>query len=207
MNLRKHFKRQMAAGIIALVPMVVTGLFVWWIIIKTDAVSKALEEKGILAVHFHGQGLVVSLVIAAAVIYVVGLIVNNYLGRKFVSLGEKIIATVPIVKTLYTSVKQVSNSIGVSRKGLFEEVVLIEYPKEEIWTVGFVTSASKGEIQEKTQEKVVNVFIPTTPNPTSGMLVMIPERKLIRTEMTVEEGMRLIISGGIAAPEKHGTSH
>ena len=81
----------------------------------------------------------------------------------------------------------------------------MEYPKDEIWTVGFVTSASKGEIQEKTQEKVVNDFVPTTPNPTSGMLVMIPERKLIRTEMTVEEGMRLIISGGIAAPEKPGT--
>ena len=205
MNLRKHFKHQMATGIVALVPLVVTGLFVWWVIIKTDVVSKVLEEKGILAVHFHGQGFVISLIIAAAVIYIVGLIVNNYLGRKFVALGERIIANVPIVKTLYTSVKQVANSIGVSRKGLFEEVVLIEYPKEDIWTVGFVTSASKGEIQEKTQEKVVNVFIPTTPNPTSGMLVMIPERKLIRTKMTVEEGMRLIISGGIAAPEKPGS--
>ena len=204
MNLRKHIKRQMAAGIVALVPMVITGLFVWWVIIKTDAVSKALEEKGIVAVHFHGQGLAFSLVIAAALIYVVGLIVNNYLGRKFVGLGEKIIANVPIVKTLYTSVKQVANSIGVSRKGLFEEVVLVEYPKDEIWTVGFVTSASKGEVQEKTQEKLVNVFIPTTPNPTSGMLVMVPERKLIHTEMTVEEGMRLIISGGIATPEKPG---
>lgn len=197
----------MAAGIIALVPMVITGLFVWWVIIRTDVVSKILEEKGILAVHVPGQGLVLSLIIAAAVIYVVGLVVNNYLGRKFVGLGEKIIANVPIVKTLYTSVKQVANSIGVSRKGLFEEVVLIEYPKEDIWTVGFVTSASKGEIQEKTQERVVNVFIPTTPNPTSGLLVMVPDRKLIRTKMTVEEGMRLIISGGIAAPEKPGTPY
>lgn len=200
MNLRRHIRRQMAAGIVTLVPLVVTGLFVWWVITKTDVISRALEERGILAVHFPGQGLVISLIISAAVIYLVGLIINNYIGRKFVGLGERIIEGVPIVKTIYTSVKQVADSIGVSRKGLFEEVVLIEYPKEDIWTVGFVTSVSKGEVQQKTQEKVVNVFIPTTPNPTSGLLVMVPERKLIRTEMTVEEGMRLIISGGIAAP-------
>lgn len=201
MNLRKHFKRQMVAGIVALVPIVITGLFVWWVIVRTNVVSQALEEKGILAVYFPGQGFVISLIISAAVIYVVGLIVNNYMGRKFVALGEKIIANVPIVKTIYTSVKQVADSIGVSRKGLFEEVVLIEYPKEDIWTVGFVTSVAKGEIQEKIREKVINVFVPTTPNPTSGLLVMVPEEKLIRTKMTMEEGMRLIISGGIATPD------
>lgn len=195
----------MIAGIVTLVPVVVTGLFVWWVISKTDVVTRYLVIKGILPGYVPGLGLILSLVIAGTIIYFVGLLVSNYIGRKLINISEAIIARVPVVKTIYTSVKQVADSIKISRKGLFERVVLIEYPKDGIWTVGFVTGVSKGEIQEKTQEKVINVFIPTTPNPTSGLLVMVPEQNLIQTEMTVEEGMKLIVSGGIAAPDRHAT--
>lgn len=205
MNVRKHFKRHMIAGVVTLVPIVVTGLFIWWVISKTDVVTRYLVTKGVLPGYVPGLGLILSLVIVGAIIYFVGLLVSNYVGRKLINISEAVIDRVPIVKTIYTSVKQVADSIKISRKGLFERVVLIEYPKDGIWTVGFVTGVSKGEIQEKTQEKVINVFIPTTPNPTSGLLVMVPEQNLIQTEMTVEEGMKLIVSGGIAAPDRRAT--
>jgi len=205
MNVQKHFKRHMIAGIVTLVPLVVTGLFIWWAISKTDVVTRYLVMKGVLPVHIPGLGLILSLVITGMVIYFVGLLVSNYIGRKLIDIGETIIDRVPIVKTIYMSVKQVANSIKTSQKGLFQNVVLIEYPKDGIWTVGFVTGVSKGEIQEKTHEKVINVFVPTTPNPTSGLLVMVPEQNLIYTEMTVEEGMKLIVSGGIVAPNRDAT--
>ncbi len=191
----------MIAGIATLVPLVVTGAFVWWIVLKTEGVSRFLVDKGLLPVNIPGLGLLISLTISGLVIYSVGLLVSNYIGRRLMKIGESIIDRMPIVKTIYTTVKQVADSIKLSRKGLFQEVALLEYPRKGIWTVGFITSESRGEIQEKTKEKVVNVFVPTTPNPTSGMLVMVPESSLVRTSMSVEEGMRLIISGGIAVPE------
>ncbi len=205
MNMRKHFKRQMMTGIVTLVPIVVTGFFIRWVVSETDVVARYLESKGLLPFHIPGLGLILSLFIAMSIIYFVGLLVSNYIGRKLIAFSEVIIDRIPIVKTIYMSVKQVADSIKISRKGLFEEVVLIEYPRNGIWTVGFVTSVSRGEIQEKTKEKVINVFVPTTPNPTSGLLVMVPEQNLIHTEMTVEEGMKLIVSGGIATPEHDAT--
>lgn len=194
--MRKHFRRHLIAGIVTLVPLVVTVLFVWWMIDKTDVLTNALVKRGILPKHIPGMGLVLSIIL----IYLVGILVNNYIGKKFVRLGEMIIERLPIVKTIYTSLKQVANSFNLSRKGFFEKVVLIEYPKDGIWTIGFVTSRSKGEVQEKIRENVMNIFVPTTPNPTSGLLIMVPEKNIIQTRMTVEEGMKLIISGGLATP-------
>ncbi|MFC1671981.1 DUF502 domain-containing protein [Planctomycetota bacterium] len=200
MKSRGHFRRYMMAGIVTLIPLIVTGLFVYWLVGKTDMVTAYLRGQGVPIPDIHGIGLAISLAATVAIIYVVGILTSNFIGRKFLEWSEAIIDKVPIVKSIYTSVKQIADSVSLSQDGLFQKVVMFEYPKEEVWTIGFVTGIAKGEVQMKVPERrLINVFVPTTPNPTSGYLLMVPEENLTPTDLTVEQAMRIIVSGGIAA--------
>jgi uncharacterized membrane protein len=107
---------------------------------------------------------------------------------------------VPFVSTVYKTVKQVMETFGASHKAVFSKTVLIEYPKRECYAIGFLSSEFDGEVQDKTGRAVVNVFVPTTPNPTSGFLLIVPKDKVTELEMSVADGMKLIISGGIVVP-------
>jgi uncharacterized membrane protein len=121
-------------------------------------------------------------------------------GKRALAITEAVIKRVPLLNKTYGFVKEVSHTLLGQEKTVFQRVVLVEYPRSGVYTIGFVTSEAGGEVQEKTQETVVNVFLPTTPNPTSGWLALVPREQVQDLDMSVAEGMKLIISGGAVVP-------
>ena len=134
------------------------------------------------------------------IIFFVGVLATNIFGRELVKLGEKIVEKIPVVRSIYTGTKQVAQTILDAEIETFSKVVMLEFPRKGLWALGFITCENKGEIQYKTGEKILNVFVPTTPNPTSGFLVFVPKTQIIELNMTIEEGLKFAISGGIVAP-------
>lgn len=124
------------------------------------------------------------------------------MGRRLIKLGETILSKLPIVNIIYNSVKQFMEAIFLRRKSSFTQVVLIEYPRKGIYSVGFVTGNSKNRIQDATNEDLINIFVPTTPNPTSGMLILISKNSIIPLNISIEEGLKFVISGGIISPKE-----
>lgn len=145
----------------------------------------------------------VHLIIVAGFIVLIALIgfgTRMLVVRRLLGVGEKLLRRVPMFGPIYGTIRGIADTFRGERRGLFDRVVLLEWPRQGMYAIGFVTQEAKGEVQQKTPEFVVNVFIPTTPNPTSGYLVLAPRESLIELEMSVEEGMRLVISGGAAGP-------
>lgn len=144
-----------------------------------------------------GLGVFMTLV----VIFLIGVITTNVMGAKLLQLGEKILERIPVVRNVYTGAKQVVTTIATTDTGAFNEVVVVEFPRKGIWSMGFITSQTRGEVQDITEEEVVNVFVPTTPNPTSGFLIFVPKCDTTSLSMTVEEGIKMVISCGIVTPD------
>lgn len=142
-----------------------------------------------------GTGVVIVIVLLT----LIGFLTRNFLGRSLLAYGERLVNRMPVVRSVYGALKQIFDAV-VQQSDNFREVVLVEYPRRGIWAIGFVTSATKGEIQNLTEDTVVNVFLPTTPNPTSGFLLFVPRRDLVTLHMTIEEGIKLVISGGLVTP-------
>ncbi|MBD3319798.1 MAG: DUF502 domain-containing protein [Chitinivibrionales bacterium] len=189
--MKKALKKYFASGLLVVVPIALT-VYILMILIKfTDR----LFPISFLPFYIPGFGVIITL----CIILLVGIITTNYLGKKLVALGEFIIARIPLVKEIYNSIKQISEAMFAMEDTSFRRVVLIEYPRRGIYTMVFVTGITKGEIQAKTKQKLLNVFVPTTPNPTSGFYLMVPETDVIELGMSTEEGFRLIISGGMAS--------
>ena len=143
--------------------------------------------------------------LAVSACFVLGLVLIGFatqllILRRLFALGEGLVRRVPMVGKVYWTMREIANTFSGQRKSLFSRVVLLEWPRPGIYSLGFVTSEGEGEVQEKTQGHVINVFIPHIPNPTSGYLAMVPRESLIPLEMSVEEGMRLVISGGMSGP-------
>ncbi|MFQ6088673.1 MAG: DUF502 domain-containing protein [Candidatus Methanofastidiosia archaeon] len=192
-KLRNYF----IAGLVVVIPTIVTFYILYWAFIWTDnLLGKYLKEY----ISFHGRQIYgLGIVLVVVVVLVVGMFATNYFGRTLISSIEKFILRLPLVKKIYSASKEISDAV-LSEKKIFQRVVLVEYPRKGVYSLGFVTSESRGEIQAKTRRNVLNVFLATTPNPTSGMLIMVPEDETLPLDMTVEEGMKLIISGGFVVP-------
>jgi len=131
----------------------------------------------------------------------IGFLTAGLIGRYIIKLGERIIARLPIIRSVYGALKQIFESVLKTSSKSFREVVLIEYPRKGIWAIGFITGDTKGEVQHSLKEEIVNVFLPTTPNPTSGFLLFVPRKDLKVLNMNVEEGIKMVISGGIVTPK------
>jgi len=127
--------------------------------------------------------------------------------RRLLNMGEGLVRRVPMVGKIYGTVREIAEAFGGGRRGAFTRVVLLQWPRPGLYAVGFVTSQSEGEVQEKTPGTVVSVFVPTTPNPTSGYLILAERDQLIPMEMSVEDGMRLVISGGVSGPKVKVPNH
>jgi uncharacterized membrane protein len=196
----KSARNSFFAGLVVVVPVVASVAILWgffnWV---TDfLLPGALRE--------HQQTFlyrVIALVSFVVFVTAVGWVTRLVAGRRMVALGEKIIGRVPLLNRIYGFVKEVSNTMFGGRKTVFRQVVLVEFPRTGIYSLGFVTSETEGEAQAKTKETVINVFIPTTPNPTSGFLVLVPRKQVINLDMTVGEGMKMVVSGGAVVPP-HG---
>ena len=143
----------------------------------------------------------ISMLIVFVLITVLGCFSRYFLGRMLWGWTEQLVGRVPFVNTVYKSVKQIVETFSKQQKAVFQQVVLVEYPRKGVYVLGFLTSTARGEVQEKTGKTVVNVFVPTTPNPTSGFLLMVPEEELTYLQMSVGEGMKAIISGGAVVPD------
>ena len=141
-------------------------------------------------------GLVVTLLIVLAV----GWLTTNFFGKKLFELGELLIEKIPFVRRIYKSSKQVVSSIAEADTSTFRKVVLIEFPRRGLLAIGFVTGESRGEVQRITRDNMLNVFVPTMPNPTSGFLIFSPPEELTEVSMTIEEGIKYVVSGGIVTP-------
>ncbi|ADE54590.1 DUF502 domain-containing protein [Coraliomargarita akajimensis] len=147
----------------------------------------------------------VSVAIIFAIITFVGYGSRFVLGRMVLNAFERLLERVPFINTVYGTVKQIVTTFSKQEKAVFQEVVLLEYPRKKCYVIGFLTSEAQGETQAVTGDVIVNVFVPTTPNPTSGFLLMLPKEDLTRLEMSVADGMKVIISGGAVTPP-HSTS-
>lgn len=141
-----------------------------------------------------------ALVVTLVFIVLVGMTTKNVLGKRLLMLWDEVISRVPLLSKIYETVKQITETLWTSKKTVFSKVVLIEYPRPGAFAIGFITSESKGEVQERTHADVVNVFIPTTPNPTSGWLAILPRNQVTVLDMTVADGFKMVISGGSVVP-------
>ena len=139
-------------------------------------------------------------VVAFGFFVIVGWFASNIMGKFLIRTGEYILDRIPVIRNLYSAIKQIFETITQSQSDAFREVVMLEYPRKGTWSIGFVTGSSKGEVQEKVAAETVNVFVPTTPNPTSGFLLFVPRKELKFLDMSVEEGVKLVVSAGIISP-------
>lgn len=143
---------------------------------------------------------VLATLLVIVLVTVLGYFSRYVFSHYFGNLAERVINNIPGVNTVYRTVKQIIETFTAQKRAVFEKVVLIEFPRKDAWVIGFLTNRAQGEVQERTDEEVWTIFVPTTPNPTSGFLVMVPRRDIRELQMTVGEGMKLIISGGTVAP-------
>jgi len=194
-------RRYFISGILVTAPVVVTFYVVWIIIATIDTyVSNLLPKKFTFQ---HSEGFYIpgfGLIIAFLFLTFIGAIATGFLGRFFVKTSENFLNKMPIIRSLYSAIKQIFEAVLQREKASFREVVLLEYPRKGLWSLGFVSGTTKGEVQNNTGSEVINVFVPTTPNPTSGYLLFVPKEDLYYLEMTVEQGIKMVVSAGIITP-------
>jgi uncharacterized membrane protein len=200
-------KSYFLTGLLVLVPITLTLLVVRWLVRLMDNLLKsllpmALRPEQIFGISVPGIGLLATLLL----ILLVGVLTANIFGRSLVNFTERMVDRIPLVKGIYTLFKQVSDTVLNRDRGAFNKVVLIEYPRRGIWAVAFVTGITQGEVQLITEKKLTNIFVPTTPNPTSGFYILVAEDDMIELSMTVEEAFKLIISGGMVTPPVRNVS-
>ena len=143
---------------------------------------------------------IMAVLVVVIVITILGYCSNYFFGKMIISGTERLIDRLPFINAVYRTVKQIVETFSKQQKAVFQKVVLTEYPRKGVYVLGFLTSEARGEVQDKTGAEVVNIFVPTTPNPTSGFLLMVPKDEVIVMDMTVSDGMKLIVSGGAVSP-------
>ena len=196
-KISKIFKNYFVTGIIVIVPLLVTIIIFRAVINLIDNIFDLLPPKFQPQTYIPVFG--IELIIAFVLIIIVGLLVSNFLGKKFLKLWEGFLIRIPFIKTIYQGVQQLTKGI-VSDKKMFSKVVLLQFPIKGLFFIGFVTGEDKQLIRDNRGRKMLNVFIPTTPNPTSGFFCIAPEDEVEYLDITAEEAFRLIISAGFTDP-------
>ena len=196
-----RIRRYFLAGILVTAPLGITALLAWWIINFVDErITPLIPDKynpeTYLPFSLPGLGLLILFI----VLTLIGALTAGLLGRWIVNTGERILNRMPVVRSVYSAIKQIFETVLAQQSNAFREAVLVEYPRRGIWAVGFITGTTKGEVQNLTLEETVNIFLPTTPNPTSGFLLFVPREEVVPLDMSVEEAVKMVISGGIVTP-------
>jgi len=193
-------RRYLMAGLLVWVPLGVTLLIVAFLVDLMDQTLRLLPEslqpENLLGFRIPGLGAVLT----AVIVFVTGMIVTNLFGMQLFNIGERILQRIPLVRSIYASVKQVTESMFSSGKS-FRKVVLVEYPRKGMWSLAFQTGTGAEEVRDKTGRDVTNVFIPTTPNPTSGFFLMVPREDVVELDMSVDDGLKMLLSVGVVVPE------
>ena len=180
------------AGVVVLIPIGITlYLTIFFIRVTGNIIPKELNPNNYLPFNIPG----VEILIALLFITLIGWLSLSFLGKKFFELFNKILKKIPILRTIYSAIGQMTESF-TKTDNKQKSVVLLEYPRKGVWAVGFATKENTGIIKEKVKEELINVFVPTTPNPTSGFLLMIPKKDLIYLDVTFEQASKFIVSAG-----------
>ncbi len=189
------------AGLLVAAPIGITLFLTWQFLGFVDRritpfIPAQYNPNTYLPFGLPGIGLIVAIIVLTGI----GALTTLFVGRSLLSLSERLLHRMPVIRGVYGAIKQIFQTILAHKSEAFRQVVLLEYPRRGMWALGFVTGTTEGEVQNTTSDEVVNVFLPTTPNPTSGFLLFIPKTELIYLSMSVEEGAKMIISGGIVTP-------
>ena len=196
-------KRYFITGLLIWVPLVITAWVLSVIVSTLDQslhlLPEALHPKNLFGFVIPGAGALLTL----AMILLTGLLATNFIGQKLVIWGEKLLARIPVVNSVYHSVKQVSDTLFSPGGNAFRKALLIQYPHHGSWTIAFLTGQPGGDIVNYLSGEYVSVYVPTTPNPTSGFFLMMRTSDVIELDMTVDEALKYIISMGVVAPPPH----
>jgi uncharacterized membrane protein len=198
--MRRFGRRYLMAGLLVWVPILVTVLVVRFILDLMDQtlllLPPSVRPEVLLGMHIPGLGLVLALLL----LIFTGMLVSNIIGRSLVALWEDLLNRIPFVRALYSGVKSFSTTILSNQGNSFKKVMLIEYPRQGIWSIGFQTAGDVPLISAHTGEPQVCVFIPTTPNPTSGFIMMVPRSQAIELDMSIDAAMKMIVTLGVVVP-------
>jgi uncharacterized membrane protein len=208
-----RWRANFVAGLAIILPAVVSIAVIVWLFGSVANITDALlfflkyflDPEWIYLNGKSGQMFwywsLLALLLAVGLISIVGRLARNYFGKKLIQWMDNILMRVPLVNKIYSTIKQVNEAFSTGKKSAFQTVVLIQFPRIGIYSLGFITGEQHDEVQQKTKEKVVCVFVPTTPNPTSGWLVLVPEKDITRLEMSVADAIKFVISLGSVSPD------
>lgn len=199
LSLMDRLRAYFFAGILITAPISITFYLAWLFISFVDQKVTPLIPDAYNPQQWGVPG--AGLVIAILGLTMIGALTAGWAGRTLVKLSERVLAQMPVIRSVYSATKQVFETVLAQKSNAFREVVLIEYPRRGIWTLAFLSGTTSGEVQAVTETDLVNVFVPTTPNPTSGFLLFLPRSEIRRLDMTIEEGIKMVVSGGIITPE------
>jgi uncharacterized membrane protein len=195
-----HVKKYFITGLLIWIPLAITFMVLAWIVSTLDQIIEwlpdGLQPRNFLGVNIPGAGLLMGLLIVLAT----GLVAANVIGQKMVRFWERLLARIPVVKSLYYGVKQVSDTLFSSTGQAFRKALLVQYPRQGSWTIAFLTGSPGGDAAVHLPGEYVSVYVPTTPNPTSGFFLMMPKDDVIELDMSVDEALKYIISMGVVAP-------
>jgi len=192
------------AGVLITAPISITFYLAWLIVEFVDGqvtplIPAKYNPETYLPFSMPGLGLVVLFVILT----IIGALTAGFAGRVYQRVIERLLNRMPVIRSIYGAVKQILETVLAQQSNAFRQAVLVEYPRRGLWAIAFVTGRTTGEVQNLTEEEVINIFLPTTPNPTSGFLLFVPRKDLVPLSMTVEEAIKMVISGGIVTPPDH----
>ena len=193
-------RKWLFTGLLVIVPGVITIAVLNWIVGTLDQTLQILpgawQPDKLLGFHIPGFGVLLTLLI----LLVVGATASNFAGRKLVQLGDGLVSRIPVVRSIYSSVKQVSDTLFSESGNAFRTAVLVQWPRDGVWTVAFITGTPNGEVAAYLRDEFVSVYVPTTPNPTGGYFVMVRKSDCVDLDMSVDAALKYIISMGVVAP-------
>jgi uncharacterized membrane protein len=193
-------RKWLLAGLLVIVPAAITIAVLQWIIGVLDRTLLILPEAWhpdrLIGFHIPGFGVLLSF----AILLAVGAAASNFMGKKLVSWGDTFVSRIPVVRSIYSSVKQVSDTLFSESGNAFRTAVLVQWPRPDVWTIGFVTGTPGGDVVNYLQGEYLSVYVPTTPNPTGGYFVMLRKSDCIELKMSVDAALRYVVSMGVVAP-------
>lgn len=198
---RALLRRYIIAGLLVWVPIWVTLLILNFLVSLFDNLQRiipaAYRPDHLLSFHIPGLGLLVAIII----VIFTGILVTNLLGRKLIELWETLLSRIPLVRAIYNAVKQITSTMLTQSEDSFKNVLLVEFPRPGVWSIGFQTSSGFNTAEEVTGPDVVTVYIPTTPNPTSGYLIIVPRKDTTKLNISVDQALKMVISLGVVLPD------